>query len=98
MRPALLYALLWFVAGVVAGLGADRLYGAGDIWLQSGWLSMAIGLALLAIVLRREKAWRAFYDAEERGGLALACVVFVLPGAILTAGLLWLLVSLVASP
>ena len=98
MRPALLYALLWFVAGIVAGLGAERLYGTGGIWLQSGWLSMAVGLVLLAIVLRREKAWRAFYDAEEGGGLALACVVFVLPVAMLTAGLLWLLVSLVTTP
>jgi len=87
MRQAIIYAVLWFVAGVAMGFGIQSVFGV-DLALQCGTLNMAAGLVLLLVVLRNEPAYRAFYGEGEKGGLALAILV-MLPFVFLFMGVLW---------
>lgn len=93
MRPALIFAGIWFVAGAAMGLGIQSYFGAKKIVIPCGAANMLIGLVLLLIVLRNQKARRAFYGEDERGGIALAFVVGAIPTAMLMVGLIWWLLG-----
>ena len=91
MKQAILFSLFWFIAGAAIGLGLQSLYGVNWI-ISCGALNMAIGLVLLLLVTRNERAYRAFYGEGEQGGLRLAVLVSF-PVVLLFLGVLWWLLG-----
>ena len=91
MRQLILFALWWFVAGCIVGLGIQALRGP-TIVLWCGSLHTLVGLIGLALVLRNEQARAAFYNEGERGGMPLALLLF-LPASAIFLGLIWMVMG-----
>ena len=80
------------------GLGIEFFFGSNDLILSCGATNMLLGLIMLLLVLRDERARRAFYGEGESGGLALAILVAAIPAMTLAMGLIWWLMGQLVTP
>lgn len=80
------------------GLGIESFFGANGILLPCGAANMLLGLLMLLLVLRDERARQAFYGEGESGGLALAILVAAIPAMTLVMGLIWWLMGQLFTP
>lgn len=84
-------AIIWGVTGALTGLGLQSMFG-GDNWIMPcGSLNMAIGMILLQLVTRSEKARKLLYEGKAEAdylNLGLAAL-WGLPVMTAFLGILW---------
>jgi hypothetical protein len=91
VKQLILFALWWFAAGCIVGLGINALGGPNAV-IWCGGVNAIIGLVGLALALRQEQARAAFYGEGEGGGIALALLIG-LPVSIILVGLIWVVMG-----
>lgn len=87
----LFLAILWAVTGALVGLGLQSMFG-GDNWIMPcGSLNVALGMILLQLVTRSERARRLLYEGkaeEDYLNLGLAAL-WGIPVMLAFLGILW---------
>jgi len=87
----LFLAILWGVTGALVGLGLQSMFG-GDNWIMPcGSLNVALGMILLQLVTRSERARKLLYEGkaeEDYLNLGLAAL-WGIPVMLALLGILW---------
>jgi len=85
--------VLWSISGAIMGLGLSAMTD-GSLILPCTSLNAIIGLLLLVLITRNEKASRVFYEAEEpedNSGLTGLFLLVVIPFNLIIFGVaFWL--------
>lgn len=84
-------AIIWGVTGALIGLGLQSMFGGNNWIMPCGSLNLAIGMILLQLVTRSERARKLLYEGkaeEDYLNLGLAAL-WGIPVMLAFLGVLW---------